>query len=246
MTMFPRPIGLSLAALAFLPVAGLAQEPPPLKEAKLNIEHNGTDHDTGFQGAIDSEGWQSLVVTGPGGEVLRFEGVGALGKLGLTELFFETVEPVNADVPIEELLKQMPEGEYRFEGVTMESGEGGGPITGIALLTHAIPAGPVLLSPAADAVVPASELLVSWAPVTTTISGEPVNIIAYQLIVETDEPPQPHMIGKFGLSMYLSPEVNHIELPEGFLEAATSYQWEVLAIEESGNQTLSSGSFKTQ
>ena len=28
----------------------------PLKEAKLNIEHNATDKDTGFQGFIDSEG----------------------------------------------------------------------------------------------------------------------------------------------------------------------------------------------
>ena len=27
-----------------------AQKPVPLKEAKLNIEHNATDRDTGFQG----------------------------------------------------------------------------------------------------------------------------------------------------------------------------------------------------
>jgi len=27
-----------------------------LKEAKLNIEHNATDEDTGFQGYVDSEG----------------------------------------------------------------------------------------------------------------------------------------------------------------------------------------------
>ena len=43
----------------------------PLKEAKLNIEHNATDKDTGFQGAVDSEGWQHLDVArtqrpGPG------------------------------------------------------------------------------------------------------------------------------------------------------------------------------------
>jgi hypothetical protein len=28
----------------------------PLKEAKLNIEHNAKDEDTGFQGFLDSEG----------------------------------------------------------------------------------------------------------------------------------------------------------------------------------------------
>lgn len=225
---------------------GLAQDTVPLKEAKLIIEHNATDADTGFQGALDGEGWQSLVVTGPDGEVLRFEGLGTLANHGLTELFFETVEPENADIPLDELLKALPEGEYRFEGVTMEAGKGGGTTTGTAMLTHTIPAGPELLSPAADAVVPASELLVSWAPVKTTITGEPVNIIAYQLIVEKDEPPHPTMIGKFGLSMYLGPDVSQIELPEGFLQPGTAYLWEVLAIEEGGNQTLSSDAFKTE
>src|SRR5215510_8334677 len=61
----------------------------PLKEAKLNIEHNATDQDTGFQGFVDSEGWERLVFNGPEGKVLTIDGHGKLGKLGLTELFFE-------------------------------------------------------------------------------------------------------------------------------------------------------------
>src|SRR3989337_3964402 len=48
----------------------------PLKEAKLIIEHNAKDHDTGFQGFIDSEGWNMITVTGPDGQVLKFEGKG--------------------------------------------------------------------------------------------------------------------------------------------------------------------------
>jgi hypothetical protein len=32
----------------------------PLKEAKLNIEHNATDEDTGFLGAIERNGNQTL------------------------------------------------------------------------------------------------------------------------------------------------------------------------------------------
>ena len=36
-----------------------------------------------------------------------------------------------------------------------------------------------------------------------------------------------------------------IAVPDGFLEPGTAYKWEVLAIERSGNQTLSSGSFRT-
>ena len=46
--------------------------------------------------------------------------------------------------------------------------------------------------------------------------------------------------------MYLPPSVTSIAIPDGFLEPGTAYNWEVLAIEESGNQTLSSSAFETQ
>lgn len=119
------PALLSAAALAALavyadagsgaekpaPVGGSSAAAVPLKDAKLNIEHNVTDKDTGFQGFIVSEGWRRLDVRGPNGEVLAFEGRGSLGELGLTELFFETVEPENANVPIEQMLAKAARGE---------------------------------------------------------------------------------------------------------------------------------------
>ena len=49
---------------------------------------------------------------GPDGRVLALEGRGSLAKLGVTELFFETVEPENADVPIAEMPAKLPEGRY--------------------------------------------------------------------------------------------------------------------------------------
>jgi hypothetical protein len=102
------------------------------------------------------------------------------------------------------------------------------------------------LTPAEDAEVPEDQdLVVSWNKVEKTIDGDDVNIIAYQLIVEKDEAPHPHMIGKMGLSMYLPPDVTQITIPAEFLEPGTDYEWEVLAIEESGNQTLNSSSFST-
>lgn len=223
-----------------------ATESIPLKEAKLNIEHNAKDEDTGFQGFFDSEGWKSMTVTGPDGKVLDFNGKGELGKLGLTELFFETVEPENVDVSIEELLETLPEGNYVFEGSAIELGEKLGKTTGTALLTHDIPEGPELLSPAEDAEVPEDEdLVVSWNPVDKTIDGSDVNIIAYQLIIEKDEEPHAHMIGKMGLSMYLPASVTQMTIPAEFLEPDTDYEWEVLAIEESGNQSINSSSFST-
>jgi hypothetical protein len=220
--------------------------PVPLKEAKLNIEHNATDRDTGFQGFVDSEGWRRLDARGPDGRVLDFRGRGTLGRLGLTELFFETVEPENADVPIRRMLAKLPEGQYRFAGVGQENGDRTGRTVGKAWLTHDIPQGPQLVAPAEGATVPLSGVVARWEPVSKTITGRPVKIVAYQLIIEKDVDPHRHMIGKFGLSMYLPPSITSIGVPEGFLEPDTAYNWEVLAIERSGNQTLSSAAFRTK
>ena len=214
----------------------------PLKEAKLNIEHNATAEDTGFQGFIDSEGWERLEVAGPNGKILTFEGHGKLAGLGLTELFFETVEPENAQKPIQDVLAVLPEGEYTFEGLSVE----GRQTRGTALLTHNIPAGPVLVAPVEGATVDANNLVMRWQPVTRTITGEPVTIVSYQLIIEKDEAPHPHMIGRRGLSIYLPASVTSMTVPNEFLEPGTHYLWEVLAIEESGNQTLSSSEFTTR
>ena len=233
--------GLTLGA----PLAAYAQT-APLKEAKLNIEHNATDEDTGFQGAIDSEGWKQLTVSGPDGAVLEFEAAGKLRGLGVTELFFETVEPANADLPIDRMLSKLPAGNYTISG-PIPANQGGGITSGAAWLTHNIPKGPPLLAPTEGQSVPVGDLLVRWGPVATTITGAPVKIIAYQLIIEKDGPPHPHMIGKpNSLSMYLPATTDRIKVPGTFFVPNTTYFWEVLAIEESGNQTLSSSSFKTK
>lgn len=148
---------------------------------------------------------------------------------------------------ITDILTVLPEGNYTIEGPAIEAGDGNGQTRGTAWLTHKVPAGPILLSPEEDAVVSAEDgLFVSWDPVTKTIDGSDVNIISYHLIIEKDEEPHPHMIGKIGLSMYPLASVTSITIPGEFLEPHTSYKWEVLAIEESGNQTLSSSTFRTQ
>jgi hypothetical protein len=217
-------------------------EPVPLKEAKLIIEHNATDEDTGFQGFLDGDGWQRIDVIGPEGPVLSFEGHGKLRQLGLTELFFETVEPENAKVPLARVLEHMPEGEYVFRGPTTE----GGQTVGVARLDHDIPAGPLLTLPAEGETVSREDLVVSWEPVTKSIMGDPITVVRYQLIVEKDEDPHPTAIGKSALSVYVPASVTSVTVPFEFLEAKTAYLWEVLAIAESGNQTLSSSEFTTE
>lgn len=214
-----------------------------LKEAKLIIEHNSTDKDTGFQGFLDSEGWERIDVTGPGGKVLAFEGQGKLGKLGLTELFFETVEPENAERPIKDVLTVLPEGNYIFEGSTIDDKK----TKGTAKLTHNIPVGPKLVKPAKGATVATKDLVMDWESVTKTINGQPVKIVAYQIIIETDEEATRNVIGKPGLlSIHLPASTTSLTVPNEFLQPGTKYLWEVLAIEESGNQTISSSEFTTK
>src|SRR5437868_14536139 len=84
--MFARMIPLLPLALPLvaLPQAGLAADTQRLEEAKLIIEHNATDHDTGFQGQIDGEGWQSLTLRGPSGDVARSAALGSRKNQGLT------------------------------------------------------------------------------------------------------------------------------------------------------------------
>jgi hypothetical protein len=68
--------------------------------------------------------------------------------------------------------------------------------------------------------VPVRGVFARWRPVSKTITGKPVKIIAYQLIIEKDVEPHRHMIGKFGLSMYLPPSVTRLEVPDDFSSAA--------------------------
>ena len=152
--------------------------------------------------------------------MLTFRGRGALGKLGLTELFFETVEPENADTPIKKMLAKLPEGRYRIAGPAQENGKRRGRTAGNAWLTHDIPQGPPLVSPAEGATVPIAGRRSRLGARFRDNHRQAGRIIAYQLIIEKDVEPHPHMIGKFGLSIYLPPTVTSIDVPDGFSNPA--------------------------
>jgi hypothetical protein len=221
-------------------------EEPILESAKILIEHNSTDEDTGFQGFLDGDPWDELTVTGPLGErILTVSTRGTFVGFGLTELFFETNEPENVDEPIADVLARLPAGTYTFRGMMV----GGPPSTVTATLTHTIPMGPNLVSPAdgAEDVDPANTV-VSWDPVTTDINGMPVQIVGYQVIVEeaVDEPAHPEGFAEAVFSIYLPASATSIRVPPEFMRPDTDYECEVLAIEVSGNQTISSAEFATE
>jgi hypothetical protein len=221
------------------------EDTPSMKAAKLLIEHNATDADTGFQGFADGDPWNELVISDPHGEqILTIYPENGLFDFGLTELFFETSEPPNDDVPISDVLARLLEGTYTFTGEMVDGAES--EIT--AAFTHTIPAGPELLTPVDGSTdIDAGNTVISWQPVTQDINGSAVTIVGYQVIVKKEQELQyPQGFAQSLFSIHLPATATRIVVPSEFMESGEAYAYEVLAIETSGNQTLSSAGFETR
>jgi hypothetical protein len=104
----------------------------------------------------------------------------------------------------------------------------------------------VITAPAENAVVSADEdLAIAWEPVTETIDGDPVTVTHYQLIVEREGEPLHQGFGASIFSVHVPASITSMRVPSEFLQPASRYAFEVLAIEESGNQTLAARGFET-
>jgi hypothetical protein len=214
-----------------------------LPATKLFIEHNATDEDTGVHGLFDGVDWIKLCVFDPKGrQILAVEPSGQLGEQSISGIFFESAEPPNAEVPIAEILSNFPEGQYLVRGLAKD----GRRLTGAARFTHAIPAAPVITFPNDGEVVPASNLVVRWNHVTTTLDGKPLNRTGYQVIITKDVRDDPNGFSRPTFDVHVLPSVTSLTIPSEFLEPRTRYELEVLALEVSGNQTISVLFFQTQ
>ena len=145
-------------------------------------------------------------------------------------------------MPIETILARFPEGRYAVRGRTFD----GERITGAATFTHAIPAGPVISHPQDGDVVAPSNLEVSWSHVTTTITGEPIDRTGYQVIVTKVAPDDPSGFSLPVFDVHVPPSVTSLAVSNQFLEPGTAYELEVLVLEVSGNQTITSLHFETR
>jgi hypothetical protein len=229
-----------VAAAAVVLVFGLAStevraKTIQLADSAIRIEINDTDGDAGIQIFLDGEGWDSMVVTDPdGNEILDISAVGSVGIQGITELFFESAEPSFEEQPLEELLELFPEGLYKFDGTTTE----GDTLKGKARLTHALPDGPVLVLPEEDddAVDP-ENTVIEWEPVADPAGSM---IVGYQVIVAQESGIFREFIAEVG------PETTSVTVPAEFMAPGAEYKFEVLAIEASGNQTISEREFETE
>ena len=162
---------------------------------------------------------------------------GSAKAIGLTELFSESAEPSLDELPREEFLALFPEGVYEFYGNTVE----GDCLVGEATLTHDIPAAPAIVAPEEDeAVDPGEPVIIEWELAPNPDPPESV-IVAYQVVDEKDEDEE--RLRVFSVDM-LSTDTS-VTVAPGFLEPGKDYKVEVLAIETSGNKTITELSFAT-
>ena len=222
---------LSVAAATVLAASAIREGRAadiPFEIAKIYWEYNASANDLGVHVSLDAEDWRRLKISKPGGRtIFDVEGRGAYRELGMTELFFEGAEPALDEFPLEDLLALFPEGVYEFSGTTVDGEE----ISGVDTFTHAIPDGPDV-----SAQISGDFLLISWSQVTSPPPGFPsadIDVVSYEVIVD---PGFDVFVPGNVFSLTISPEFVH-SLEPG------EHPFEVLALEASGNQTLTEGTF---
>ncbi len=252
-------IALSLGATASL---GLTQEDneQPLGAAVVNIET--TDNDIELQVFVDgSPTWKHLQIEDPNERrIFNLKTQRRLRQQGMSELFFASspdafpadengeIDPDGIPAVVEEFLDRFPAGPYEMEA-TSANGE----LEGEGILTHVIPALPVIVAPVSDTdeplIVDPKDLVIDWEPVTTRFIGEgTVEIIEYQVILDQVDPLRaaPWVDGGTRRALInLTGNITQLTVPPEFLTSNSAYEFEVLAIEKSGNSTIAVGEFVT-
>jgi len=259
-------LSTSVAALLMVPVALIAGDDDddddeiPFAEAHVFFELNNTDGDLGIHALIDGDPWKRLKIEDQNERrILNVNLRGRLRRQGLTEIFFESAEPTFDDLPPPVFFKRFPEGTYEIEGRTLDGDE----LESETELTHAMPAppnptvngDPVAVQcddeePGYDAPTVGGDVVIAWDPVMSTHPslGDPqgspdISIYNYQVVVEAElELPNGDEFASV-LSVVLPPDVTEMTIPAEFLEQSDTFKYEVLAREESWNQTATESCF---
>jgi hypothetical protein len=231
----------------------------PFDVANIFFELNDTDGDLGIHALIDGEAWKKIEIEDPGEhEILDIRVTGRLQRQGLTEIFFESAEPTFDELAPRRFFRRFPEGIYEIEGETLEGDE----LESEVLLTHTMPAPPVPTvngepmaeecdedEPGYDATVVGlgDTVTIEWAEVTMSHPDPngggagvqppiPVSIINYEIVLEVElEVSGEEFTSVF--SVVLPPDARSMTVPEEFIALGEQFKYEVLAREESGNQT---------
>lgn len=258
--MNPRLLGLyaGVSALLAAPTAVFAhdddEEEIPFDVAEVFFELNDTDGDLGIHALIDGDAWKRLRIEDMNERrVLSIKVRGRLRRQGLTEIFFESAEPTFDELPPATFFSRFPEGTYEISGRTLEGDE----LKSETEITHRMPAPP---NPTVNGMQFATHcddedndyeptevsgvVVIAWVAVTMTHPslGSPqglpeITIVNYEVVVEAELETADGDEFVSILSVILPPDVTAMTIPAEFLAQSDTFKYEVLAREESWNQT---------
>jgi hypothetical protein len=232
MTLRKRTLSLlAAAAVGFGATGAAAAEVVELDDIAVYIEWNSTDTDYGIQFFWDSGGFTKMRVSNEDGKtVLDVKTKKNVKDQGLTEGFFESVEPPSSELSREQFFERFPEGEYSFKGKGIE----GEKLVGETEFTHTLPAPPANLFPEGGSTPSHLGFDAGFDPVTQDTDGNALDVELYVLVLEKiDDEPILQV-----LEVILPPTQTSIAVPPEFLEPNTEYKLEIIAQEESGNRTI--------
>jgi hypothetical protein len=220
-----------LAAALALGAFGQEARSAPFDEAEVFFELNNTDGDLGIHALIDGDDWEQLEIRSPAPDndlLLQVEVEGVLGDQGVTEFTFESAEPTFDEFPPEEFFDRFPEGMYTISAEALD----GPKLKSKTRVTHTMPAPPGGITVHDTPVDPASvdcdseELPEVEAPVT----------IAWAEVTMSHPDPEG---GGAGVQPPIAVTINNYEvvLEAEFLALGDEFKFEILAREESFNQT---------
>jgi len=211
-------------------------------DALAIIEYNSHAEDLGFHVELDAPAWEWVAIIDPSGnKIFEVTHNGSIGEQGLTSLFFESAELPFDVLPYDDFLARFPEGEYILIGETLE----GEALMSVMELNHNIPDPPVITSLSEDALAPIDAVSIAWEPVTTPAG---VEVERYQVVVfpvDPEEGLEPIALD-IDLTFEVPADLNAVEIPAAWLMSGKHYQYEVIAMEAEGNQTITVGFFTTE
>jgi hypothetical protein len=246
----------ALAAALALGTFGQEARSAPFDVAEIFFELNDTDGDLGIHAMIDGEDWEELEIRAPAPDdevLLEIELDGVLAEQGLTEIAFESAEPTFDEFPAEAFFDRFPEGMYTVSAETLD----GPKLKSKARVTHTMPAPPDGITVSGTPIDPGSvdcdaedlpeveaPVVIAWAEVTMShpdpdgggAGVQPpvaVTINNYEVVLEVETD------GGFEsvFSVVLPPDETSMTVPEAFLALGDEFKFEILAREESYNQT---------
>jgi hypothetical protein len=221
--------------------------------ANIFFELNSTAGDLGVHVSLDGENWKALTIKDPRGRpIVDLEPEGSAARIGLSELFFEGSEPPLVDVSFAQFLRLFPPGDYVFSGKS----------TGNQLIRNTDPltaelACPVkVVSPPTDRKVAPDKVVIRWQAVPGAFNPDTgicrknrdVGLASYEVIAEIANEAKGFVRH---YTVELPAGATEVPVPREFIEEGlrlngTEFKLEVIAIEDSGNKTITEGTFQVE